>query len=184
MGKGSTNPREPMYFVLSDDLVTGCAEIDRQHQCLFDTANAIVMACGPEAEARIAEALAFLDAYARHHHEAEEAVMVAMSYPWLEHHRRAHSRVVALLDKLRTGLEEGGPLRTAQVGLHFAMQDWSSQHVRVVDARLARWLDRRSVRLGSDLEAALWRAGHEAEDTLGSLGTLASVPARGMNAAK
>lgn len=186
MGTESTNPRRPMFLVLSDDLITGSAEIDRQHQRLLDTANAIVMATGPEAEARVPEALGFLMAYLRHHQEAEEAVMAALAYPWLELHQRAHGCILERLESLTQGLGSGVRLRTTQVGLHFAMQEWSSHHVQVVDQRLARWLAKRRGRLGADLEEALWGAGRQAEAILGSLGgpTRARARAQEQNAAK
>jgi hemerythrin-like metal-binding protein len=162
----------------------GSAELDQQHQRLMDAANAIVMATGPEAEARVTEALRFLALASQRHFQVEERLMAALSYPWLEHHQRAHRGILDQLGGLREKLDAGGKLEAAQLAVHFTMQGWSSKHLAVVDARLARWLARRRRREGPAQELEIWASMDQAECTLGGLGEWARPKVRVQNAAK
>jgi len=146
-----------MFIVLSDDLITGNAEIDRQHQHLLDTANAIAITQDPDARAKVTVGLRLFIGHAEQHFGAEEQVMEMLGCPWAAHHIQAHQRLLEWLEQLEAALEQGKDPAAIQLGLHHGIQRRYLRHIRQADGRLARWLHKRVVRLGTAVdEQMIW----------------------------
>jgi hemerythrin-like metal-binding protein len=146
-----------MFFVLTEHLITGSDELDEQHQRIIDMANAIVQAQVKHDAGRIAPALNQLLQRAERHCASEEQLMAALGYPWLEPHRRAHRTFLADLRHVHDQHVQRGEALATQLLLDAVIRRGFLPHVRRSDARLARWLAKRSHRVGSrDEELAVW----------------------------
>ena len=123
---------------LTDDLLTGNTEIDRQHRELFAWGNRILFPESPQDESKaFRHGMRFLAGYVREHFAAEEAAMRSAMLPGFEKHRTEHRRFRAELRQLVVQAKAGGVDRTVQVRLHFLLNDWFVQHLRYWDKRLA-----------------------------------------------
>ncbi len=123
---------------LTDDLLTGNAEIDRQHRDLYAWGDRILSPDSAADEARaFRHGLRFLAGYVREHFAAEEAAMRAVMLPGLEQHQAQHRRFRAELEQLRVQVRKDGSTRASQLRLHFLLSDWFAQHLRYWDRKLA-----------------------------------------------
>jgi len=146
-----------MFIVLSEDLITGNAEFDRHHQHLLDTANAIAITQSPDARAKVTAGLRLITGQAEQHFGAEEQVMEMLGCPWAAHHIRAHQQLLEWLEQLMRSLDQGKDPAAIQLRLHHGIQRRYLTHIRQADGRLARWLHKRVVRLGTAVdEQMIW----------------------------
>ncbi len=123
---------------ISDDLLTGHPEIDKQHRELFEWGNRILFPDSPVDEARaFRHGMRFLAGYVREHFSAEESAMRTAMLPGLERHRAEHKRFREELRQLVRQAKTQGVDRSAQVRLHFLLSDWFVQHLRYWDKKLA-----------------------------------------------
>lgn len=130
-----------MQLELTDDLLTGDPDIDRQHRELFNLGNRVLFPeRGGEDPREPRHALRFLASYVREHFAAEEAVMRSALLPGLERHQAEHRRFRDELHALVTQAKASGVDRAVQVRLHFLLSDWFVQHLRYWDRRLAEAL--------------------------------------------
>ena len=143
-----------MYIVLCEDLATFGPELDRGRQLLVDMANAIVEARGPDAPSRMTDALTLLIRSADRQIQGEEALMEAAAFGRSAPHRRRHRQFVERLAEVQRSLSAQQDIVAAQLALHHVFLHWVRDHVQRDDARLARWLDKRRVRLAREEEEA------------------------------
>jgi hemerythrin len=137
-------------YLMTEDLLTGNAEIDKQHESLFGLANEVL---DPDSERRTDTAflasVGYLSRYVQEHFAAEEAAMVASSFPNREQHQQFHvefrNRIAALLER---SLEEP-KLSDLRRELSRAVTVLLVRHIRVEDKALAAHLRTRSVELES-----------------------------------
>ncbi len=126
---------------LSDDLLTGHPEIDRQHRELFAWGNRILFPDNPAEESKVfRHGVRFLAQYVREHFAAEEGAMRSAMLPGFERHRAEHQRFRGELRKLVKDVKAQGVDHGAYARLHFLLGDWFVQHLRYWDARLAQAL--------------------------------------------
>ena len=136
------NDSEPIQW--SDALLTGVAEIDRQHRILVDTLNEAQVKLTSEADDPLFEQITRdLLAYAIYHFNTEEKLMQQYSYATasaeearahLAAHRSFSEQVVALRDKAR----EGKP-GSREVLLVF-LKNWLTNHIMTTDKRLGQFI--------------------------------------------
>lgn len=126
-----------MRIVFTPDLLTGTAEIDKQHRELIDWSYTV---SDPKAGVSPIGALRFLIGYVELHLSAEERVMESAGFPGLASHNKAHAffrrEVAALQRELRTE----SAVRAATARIDFLFQDWFLQHIRLMDRDMAAWL--------------------------------------------
>ncbi len=145
-------------FELTDDLITGVADIDDQHRMLFRLANQVVDPSyfdqGPGA---LLGVLAFLGGYVDYHFAAEEHAMQIRKYAHYEQHRAWHDlfrrEVGEIAQQAACGWSEALGSR-----ISVAVRDWLTDHIRVPDRHLAYFLveeaARHSIRLANLTELA------------------------------
>ena len=127
--------------MISDDLLTGHAEIDRQHRELYEQGNRILFPENSRDESKaFRHGLRFLAGYVREHFAAEESAMRTAMLPGFERHRAEHRRFRAELRQVEFTAKAKGVDRAVQVRLHFLLSDWFAQHLRYWDKRLAEAL--------------------------------------------
>lgn len=119
----------------------GVAQLDQDHQRLFDIINRLAENAEPGAAAdeasqdQVRQCLYALMRYAESHFAREENVMKACGFPGLEHHLSEHVDFVARVQKLTERLEEQPRQQSKVVNedlLQF-LKDWLSHHILIED---------------------------------------------------
>ncbi|OIQ73270.1 bacteriohemerythrin [mine drainage metagenome] len=109
----------------------GQADIDRQHEHLFELTNALMAADSlPDLRKLIME----LYKYTREHFEFEETLMRKLGFVDLASHAEAHNQLLSRLNKVSQQVGQGQLSKSA---IEELMTDWILKHVLNEDARLA-----------------------------------------------
>ncbi len=134
---------EPIQW--SDALLTGVAEIDRQHRILVDTLNEARVRLTSKTDDPLFEQITRdLLAYAIYHFNTEEQLMQQFGYATafpeearahLVAHRSFSEQVVALRDKAR----EGNP--GSRIALLVFLKNWLTNHIMTTDKALGLFIN-------------------------------------------
>ncbi len=125
----------------SEDLATGIAEIDRQHQELFARLNRILEACAEQkGRQEVGSYIQFLEEYVIEHFQAEEKQMEAHAYPALAGHRAEHVQFTAQIHKIKEEFNEYGTAIHVLLMAIRASGDWLVSHIKKVDKAMAEFL--------------------------------------------
>ncbi len=119
-----------------ESLLTGHAEVDRQHRILFDAADR-VLAVREASRDTVIPAIRFLLSYVHYHFRAEEALMDAIGYDRAEHHRRQHTMLREAVEQVKEAVLAGEDMDRIAARLHVLFLDGYVFHIRNVDAPLA-----------------------------------------------
>jgi hemerythrin len=125
-----------MKLEWKDSYKLGDAEIDAQHQQLFDMANAFLEAQGKTALTLCAM---LLYKHTREHFEAEEAVMRKHQVPNLDAHIEWHNTMITRLNAISLSIQNDTLREQDLVNL---MTEWAQTHILVQDAELAQFLSK------------------------------------------
>lgn len=122
-----------------DEYRLGDAEIDQQHQELFEIAERLCEHAEDAPSVDLIEELARLMTYACTHLYTEEAFMKRIGYPGLEGHRQAHAALQRQMMELADRVQAQG---TAACGAAAAnlVRTWVHDHVLNEDMRIKRYL--------------------------------------------
>jgi hemerythrin-like metal-binding protein len=130
-------------FEWDDELLTGIAMIDAQHQEYFRRVNQALDCAGDEHEPqslRFMKELQFVQQYALDHFDAEQGVMTFNEYPGYDGHLAQHQVFAARLDALAEALDKEGFRPDEMARLHALLVDWFVKHIRTEDRRLADYI--------------------------------------------
>jgi hemerythrin-like metal-binding protein len=128
----------------TERLVTGIAEIDKQHRILVDAINdANVRLTADHDIQLIAQITKDLLSYAIYHFETEEDLMRAYGYHEAacadaEAHLRQHREFSAKVIDVRAGLRDGR--RISREGLLAFLNGWLVDHIMHTDQRLGAFI--------------------------------------------
>lgn len=115
----------------SSDFGLGLAEIDAQHQSLFDLINktwqAVVERTHQETMLQLLEQLQH---YTLAHFSEEEAFMLETGYPKLAEHQQSHLMFVERIKIEKAAVIAGGYL---SLDLIYFLQKWLADHILVAD---------------------------------------------------
>lgn len=153
---GATKENDPgchpagVLMEWDDSLLTGEAEIDRQHMEIFRIANEMHLSIleGKGRERR-GMALETLSSYVRDHCALEERWMAEAGYPALATHRAVHSRITAAVAVMVQDPDNVTPLQYVQF-----LNALIHRHIHEMDAPMMRWI-RASGASGGDVPRAL-----------------------------
>jgi len=134
-----------MSIEWSEDLATGIARIDEQHQELYANVARLHQTMKEGRLGDLHVVLDFLQRYAVEHFATEEHEMVAAAYPGLADHKAAHQAFVGEFLRHRRRLEFG-PSAGDVMDLSTWLGRWLREHVRHVDGEMARYLRPRPAR--------------------------------------
>ena len=125
----------------SDELRTGVAEIDDQHQLLFRRAAAVRDAVlAGQGTAEVQATIDFLLDYAAIHFQTEAGYMSAAAYPDEQAHLDEHVKLTrTLLRAAEAYLEQGATPQLAEELVGF-FEHWMVSHIYDHDRQLAGWL--------------------------------------------
>lgn len=124
-------------------LAIGVAEIDAQHQTLFERAGrfeAAVMAGEPYE--RLEALFAFLASYAVEHFASEERFMSGVGYPGLADHVKEHSEFKRILGSLVPQWDSEGESAAMLIALLGFLDSWLTAHVANSDQRIGDFVRR------------------------------------------
>ena len=119
-----------IYFEWNESYRTGYAEVDIQHQKLFELGNALFLSDHSEARKYLME----LYKYTRCHFESEEAIMLELHATNLVEHRKIHDD---LLEQLNCISDDYLSDPTQFEQLKVFVYQWVTQHILNED--LATW---------------------------------------------
>jgi hemerythrin len=125
----------------SEDLRTGVAEIDEQHQLLFRRAAVVREAVqGEQGTDEVKAAIDFLADYAAVHFDTEARYMRLSAFPHVAAHLAEHATLVRRLELATEIYEARGasPMLADDVAEIF--ETWLEAHIQEHDKVLATWL--------------------------------------------
>lgn len=133
--------RKKMAILWTDDLATGVAMIDSQHQELFIRIGNLLDACS-EGKGRfeVEKTIKFLEDYVITHFKAEETHMTKTAYPGYGDHKKQHIEFMENFEKLKKQFETTGPGLTTVITTNHLVVDWLKNHIRKVDKALGEHL--------------------------------------------
>ena len=113
---------EKIYFKWNDTYVTGHADVDSQHQRLFELGNKLFSSDHENAKRYLME----LYKYTRQHFEKEEVIMNEHNASNLSEHKKIHEE---LLDKLNDIANEYLEDSSKFEALKVFVYQWVTQHI-------------------------------------------------------
>ncbi len=116
----------------------GVQEIDDQHRCIFDLANALHAAGATPGTPEVVAAVLFeMEAYVDTHFDDEEAHMRSIGFPHYEEHCRIHKEMRA---KVRDLAERFERMEVRASELHVLVVGWLMNHITKADMQIASFL--------------------------------------------
>ncbi|AOO66094.1 bacteriohemerythrin [Sulfurospirillum halorespirans] len=128
------------------------ALLDKQHQELFDLANA-VQALDPAKtdKAELGNLFKEFFDYMAKHFKEEEAYMQNLEYPLLEKHKKFHESIIEGMTKI---LKEKKGIEDLQKSMKMIAKKWLVEHILENDLQIEKW--RKSITVSDeDLHAPL-----------------------------
>lgn len=119
--------------------VVGNAQVDSDHQTLFDLINSFHFAYVQNRDrTEILRLLNDLVKYAEEHFQREEKMMAAAAYPGLEQHQQIHAELFETIFVLQTKLEEAS-IKMEKETVEF-LRHWLTDHIAEHDKEFGRFL--------------------------------------------
>lgn len=130
------------YFAWDPKLATGCEAIDKQHQGLFDLANALERAIEQDSddEEALANAVYGLVDYVVEHFKDEESYMEEHHYPGIGPHRALHEQLAAETLGLTARYINGEKLAPKELAPMVC--DWLTGHIMRHDMAVVEFVER------------------------------------------
>jgi hemerythrin len=134
-----------MALKWAEQLATGIAEIDNQHQEMFERTNILMQAMHEgKGKNEIQEVMAFLDDYVVSHFGLEEDYMTQYNYPGLARHKEQHQDFITNFNAIKNELESTGPSSALVIQTQRKLSDWWVNHIVAVDKELGAFLAQQS----------------------------------------
>ena len=122
----------------SEDIGVGVQEIDTEHDLLLGVVRALEKAVDTAPRTQVEALLQQLSEFTRVHFATEEIMMRLYAYPEFARHQLEHARLVEQIEQVRSEFAQGHvqPSRPFATALHH----WFTEHVRIHDVALARFV--------------------------------------------
>ena len=121
------------------DFLLGNAQVDSDHQHLFDLINSFHYEYIQNRDrAEILRLLNNLVKYCEEHFQREEGMMAEKSYPGLDDHRQIHARLFETIFDLQSKLENAS-IKMEKETVDF-LRHWLTDHIVEHDMAFARYL--------------------------------------------
>ena len=129
------------YAKFTDDLITGNAMIDGQHQELIEKINDLVRACeNGDGKIKALKTLNFLEEYTDFHFSQEEALQEEIGYPGIAQHKAKHQEFIKAVKELFEMLEEEeGPTDAFVAQVNKNVIEWFYNHIQGFDRSVAEY---------------------------------------------
>lgn len=128
----SAGPASGSFFQWNDSFSVGHAEMDRQHQRLFDVINDLHRNMKQKVSLDALEKVVTeLVDYTRYHFRAEEELLTRVGYPELSAQRQQHRKFVEKIEGYQRDLHEGRT--TVSMSMLEFLRDWLLGHIQKQD---------------------------------------------------
>lgn len=135
-----------MALSLPEDLGIGIQELDDQHRALYAEINRLHDAMKANELEKVLPTADYLVKYANEHFAAEEKLMIEAGYPGFPAHLAHHAAFKHDLERWRSRLAKDGPTPSLVVELSSWLANWLRDHIRKVDAQMAKFLRARALK--------------------------------------
>lgn len=135
-----------MALSLPEELSIGIHELDDQHRALYAEINRLRDAMKAHELQKVLPMADYLVKYATEHFALEERLMVEAGYPGFPAHLAHHAAFKQDLARWRARLARDGASASLVVELSSWMADWLRDHIRKVDAEMAKFLRARALK--------------------------------------
>ena len=125
-------------------LSVGVEEIDAQHRELFRRAARLLEGIHAGQPEELGQLVDFLYEYAVEHFGAEEEHMRRTKFPGYARHKAEHDRFISDVLHLAREHERTGPGAFMALKVSHWLTEWLREHVSDTDAKLGKWLLRRT----------------------------------------
>lgn len=130
-----------MAFTVTQDLITGNTQIDKEHVELFKMINDFMEACSQgKGRSEIMETVKFLRNYTNHHFGYEETIQKQHSYPNYPTHKAFHDKFNRSMDNIVKELEKDGVSITLVAKINQEIGSNLIAHIKTEDVKLAKFL--------------------------------------------
>ncbi|WP_312641577.1 bacteriohemerythrin [Hydrogenoanaerobacterium sp.] len=127
-----------MAYAFTDDLRTGNATIDHQHEQLFLAINNLLDACSQgKGRAEMDKTVKFLYDYTIKHFSDEEKLQQHSQYPDYLNHKKYHESFTGVVREIMDELEQKGPSLTLVFKVNQSVGGWLINHIKIEDAKVA-----------------------------------------------
>ena len=132
---------EHVKIIWRKDLATGLALIDKQHRQFFKLVNNLLDSSAKGNDSKIIiDSFVFLKYYILEHFGVEESAMVEYKYPYFPQHKHRHLYFRNEIDRLELSLKSNIPPHEVATKLNYLVVNWFTNHIKVEDKRLSRYL--------------------------------------------
>lgn len=129
-----------MPITWNDDLKTGIADIDYQHQLFFETINKLGEV--DKVKDRFYEILIELQTYVSVHFRTEEEYMRFTHYPGYQVHEECHAKFVAQYKIILKKISQAADIMDLGPELVVFLGDWINAHYQNEDVKLASHINK------------------------------------------
>ncbi len=135
-----------MRLQWTEDFSTGIADIDVQHQELFEKVNKFLEACDHgHCREEVDPLLHFLETYTRAHLAAEEKLQLQYAYPHYPTHKAAHEEFLRAFSQLKTKYDKEGPNNYLALLTYDLMVNWFINHMASEDKTFCHFLKEKNL---------------------------------------
>jgi hemerythrin len=127
-----------MNIEWKDSYRIGNEVIDRQHQQLYDTANASTLSVADTQVALRVGAINLYN-YVREHFADEESLMREIGFPGYRDHVAAHEQILTRLNSVTQAIGKG---QWDLQEIQSVMTDWALDHVPLSDTQIVSYISR------------------------------------------
>ena len=129
-----------MAFKWTDDLATGNAIIDGEHQKLIKAADDLVEACSQgKGRQVINDAVEFLANYTKTHFAHEEDLQQKYKFPAYQAHRTWHQAYIKKIEEVAARLKAEGPTIAIVAEVNARISELIT-HIKTMDLKLAQFI--------------------------------------------
>jgi len=130
-----------MPILWTPKLAVGVAQIDDEHQELFDRVNKLLDAMArAKAKEEILPVVGFLSDYVSVHFGGEQRLMQLHRYPDAAEHLAQHAFFVSEFKGLVAEVQKSGPTALVGIKLNKLLCDWLRDHVSSTDKKFGAFL--------------------------------------------
>lgn len=129
-----------MPLTFPEELAIGIQEVDDQHRTFYVEINRLHDAMKANDLDQVLRTAEYLAQYANEHFATEERLMIEAGYPSFPEHLARHADFKRDLGGWAARLAQQGPTAGLVVELSSWLTRWLRDHIRGVDAKMARHL--------------------------------------------
>ncbi len=135
-----------MAFVVTKDIVTGNASIDKEHVELFAKINDFMEACSRgKGRDEVLQTVEFLQNYTKTHFSNEEMLQRLNNYPDYLKHKQFHDQYMRNMVDIVNEVQSSGATIAVLGKINMQIGSALINHIKIEDVKLAKFLKDKNV---------------------------------------